>query len=208
MRLLYGTGNEAKLAVMRRRLAGLDLEIESVKDRGKVPLFIEEEGTTLLENARQKARVYYEALKIPVFSCDTMIYFKNEDFPKELQPGIYTRRIGGRMCSDEEMIVYYQSLAKEYGVLIAQYRNAVCCYLDEKNVYECEGESLWGVPFLLTDCLHEKYQPGFPLDGLSVELKSGISYYDLTQSRRDEIAIGEGIKSFFAKILAESKRLK
>lgn len=217
MRILYGTGNAAKLAVMRRRLTGLKLEIHGIQDMNmeKEPPQVEENGETLLENARQKAGAYYEAYHIPVFACDTAIYFDKERVPEELQPGIHTRRALGRVMSDEEMIAYYRRLVRKYGEVIssdrgsclsARYRSAVCCYLDEEHIYEDDSPGLWGKQFLLTDRLHAKYQPGFPLDGLSAEKDSGISYYDLPQQMRDEIALGEGIQDFFRVILGESRR--
>ena len=68
MRLLYGTGNAAKLEAMRRRLAELDLEILGLEDMDKEAPYVPENGRTPLENARQKAFAYYEAFGIPVFS--------------------------------------------------------------------------------------------------------------------------------------------
>ncbi len=208
MQILYGTGNPGKLGVMKRRLSGLDLEVKGPEEWGIGLLPVEETGETLMENARLKAKAYYEAYRIPVFSCDTAICFQEEGFPKELQPGIYTRRAGGRALSDEEMIAYYLGLVKTYGNLTAQYKNAVCVYLDEAHVYECGDASLWGRPFLLTGELHKMYQPGFPLDGLSVEVKSGRAYYDLPQNTRDEIAIGEGIRDFFQELLQAMKKME
>ena len=38
MKLLYGTGNPAKLDVMRRRLADLGIELIGLKDLGEVRL--------------------------------------------------------------------------------------------------------------------------------------------------------------------------
>lgn len=230
MRILYGTGNPAKLAAMRRRLSGMELEILGIQDMAEQPPQVEETGETLLENARRKARAYYEVYHMPVFACDTAIYFDEERFPKESQPGIHTRRALGKVMSDREMIAYYRELVRKYGevmptyiisrerasaedlvaacgyILSAQYKNAVCCYLDEKHVYEDKSSSLWGKSFLLTDRLHSEYQPGFPLDGLSVERGSGISYYDLPDSTRDEIALGKGIQDFFRRILGESRK--
>lgn len=205
MRILYGTGNAAKLAVMTRRLEGLELEVVGIQDMKEQPPQLEETGETLLENARQKAETYYEAYHMPVFACDTAIYFDKERFPEALQPGIHTRRALGRVMSDEEMIAYYQKLVRKYGEIIAQYRSAVCCYLDKEHIYEEDSTGLWGKPFLLTDRLHPKYQPGFPLDGLSVEKDSGISYYDLPQQMRDEIALGEGIQEFFRMVLGKRR---
>ena len=55
MKLLYGTGNPAKLDAMRHRLAGLGIELIGLKDLGgvKQPEIIED-GKTPLENARKK----------------------------------------------------------------------------------------------------------------------------------------------------------
>lgn len=208
MKILYGTGNPGKLGVMKRRLSGLDIEVQGPEELGKCLPAVEETGRTLMENARLKAKAYYEAYRIPVFSCDTAICFHKDGFPEELQPGIYTRRAGGRRLSDVEMITYYRGLVKKYGDLPAQYRNAVCIYLDGAHIYEGEEPSLWGKPFLLTDHLHKMYQPGFPLDGLSVEAESGISYYDLPEKTRDEIAVGEGILDFFQDILQDMKKIE
>lgn len=205
MRILYGTGNAGKLAVMRRKLAGLGLEVSGPADMEKTPPKAEENGRTLLENARLKAKAYYEVYRMPVLACDTSLHFLQEGFPEELQPGVYTRRVRGKVLSDEEMITYYGELAKRFGGLRARYENAVCFYLDETHIYECDKESLWGREFVLTNHLHEKYQPGFPLDGLSVEAESGISYYELSEEARDEIAVGEGIKYFFKDVLQQSK---
>ena len=63
MKLLYGTGNPAKLDAMRHRLAGLGIELIGLKDLGgvKQPEIIED-GKTPLENARKKAEAYFTAL--------------------------------------------------------------------------------------------------------------------------------------------------
>lgn len=55
MRLLYGTCNPAKLDAMRENLKGLNIEIVGLCDmEGEIPK-APEDGTTPLENARQKA---------------------------------------------------------------------------------------------------------------------------------------------------------
>lgn len=74
MKLLYGTGNMAKLADMRQRLACLDITLSGLGDMNGMIPEVSEQGATPLENARQKAEVYYQAFRIPVFSCDTGLY--------------------------------------------------------------------------------------------------------------------------------------
>mgnify|MGYP002225500190 CR=1 FL=1 len=67
---------------------------------------------------------YYEAFQIPVFSCDSGLYFDN--VPDEVQPGVHVRNVNGKCLSDDEMIDYYSGLVKAYGNLVARYRNAIC----------------------------------------------------------------------------------
>ena len=69
MKVLYGTGNPAKLSAMKRRLESLDMEIIGLKDLDMEIPNVPEDGLTPLENARQKASAYYELFHIPVFSC-------------------------------------------------------------------------------------------------------------------------------------------
>ena len=55
MKLLYGTGNPAKLDAMRHRLADLGIELVGLKDLSDVRIpEIVEDGETPLENARKK----------------------------------------------------------------------------------------------------------------------------------------------------------
>lgn len=70
MKLLYGTGNLAKLSAMRNRLEQLDIELIGLNDlrvEGKNVPEVKEDGNTPLENAMLKAMVYYEAFQIPLY---------------------------------------------------------------------------------------------------------------------------------------------
>ena len=137
MKLLYGTGNLAKLSAMRNRLEQLDIELIGLNDlrvEGKNVPEVKEDGNTPLENARLKAMAYYEAFQIPVFSCDSGLYFDN--VPNEVQPGVHVRNVNGKCLSDDEMIDYYSGLVKAYGNLVARYRNAICFVMDNTHIYE------------------------------------------------------------------------
>lgn len=141
MKLLYGTGNLAKLSAMRNRLEQLDIELIGLNDlkvEGKNVPEVKEDGNTPLENARLKAMVYYEAFQIPVFSCDSGLYFDN--VPDEVQPGVHVRNVNGKCLSDDEMIDYYSGLVKAYGNLVARYRNAICFVMDNTHIYEANNK--------------------------------------------------------------------
>ncbi len=55
MKLLYGTGNPAKLEYIRKCLSQITVEIIGLKDLKMDIPDVPEDGNTPLENARQKA---------------------------------------------------------------------------------------------------------------------------------------------------------
>ncbi len=203
MKLLYGTGNPAKLDAMARRLAGLGIEVIGLKDLARSLPSVPEDGKTPLENARQKALAYYEAFHMPVFSCDSGLYFEN--VPDDEQPGVHVRTVGGKALSDEEMLAHYAGLAKQYGTLTAKYKNAICLVLGEGRVYAAMEPSMESEAFAIVQTPHPNgiMKKGFPLDCLSVDIQSGKYYYDLPETALDQVAVEDGFLKFFQKYLCE-----
>ena len=200
--LLYGTTNPGKLESMRESLSELPFEVIGLLDlKQPIPEALEE-GDTPLFNARQKALIYYRHYKRPVFSCDSGLYFRN--LPKELQPGVHVRRVNGKTLSDEEMLVYYANLAKEHGDLVAYYQNAICLVMDENHIFECMDESIQSGAFLLTHKPHQTVVPGFPLDRISLDIKSKLYFYDLdeTSDEDDDLYKRKGFLNFFRKVFS------
>lgn len=198
IKLLYGTGNPAKLLSMRRRLEELGIAVAGPKDLGLQLPEVEEDGNTPLENARKKALSYYRAFHIPVFSCDSGLYIDN--LPKDLQPGLHVRRIGGKYLDDREMLEYYSGLAGRYGDLTARYRNAVCLVMDGERIYEAMEENMASEAFRITSRPHPNRKEGFPLDSLSVDIRTGKYYYDLADGELDQFAVEDGFLEFFRKL--------
>jgi Xanthosine triphosphate pyrophosphatase len=195
MKLLYGTGNPAKLGAMKRRLKGLNLEIIGLEDLDQEIPNILEEGNTPLENARQKAMGYYKAFGIPIFSCDTGLYI--DGIPEELQPGIHVRRINGNYASDEELLIYFSNMAKQYGNLTARYKNAICLIINENEIYEAMNESMESKPFIITEKAHRIINKGFPIDSLALSIETGNYFYDMEEGEVDKVAVEEGFFCFF-----------
>lgn len=203
MKLLYGTGNLAKLSAMKNRLEQLDLEIISLNDlraEGRIVPKVTEDGNTPLENARLKAMAYYEAFQIPVFSCDSGLYFDN--IPDEVQPGVHVRNVNGKCLSDDEMIDYYSGLVKVYGNLVARYRNAICFVMDDTHIYEAMEPSMESEKFILADKPHSAVRKeGFPLDSISLDIKTNKYYYDLPEDKLEQVAVEDGFLEFFKNVL-------
>lgn len=197
MKILYGTGNEAKLRAMKKYIEGLDIELISLSDIDAPIPDIEESGATPLENATIKAKAYYKAFGIPVFSCDSGLFFENLN---EFSPGVHVRNVNGKHLSDDEMIEYYSGLAKKYGDIVAQYQNAICLVLDDEHIYTDMSEDLHGGRFIITDVPHPKRREGFPLDCLSKNISDGTYCNDSvgTPEKNDR----PGFKRFFINALS------
>lgn len=203
MELLFGTGNQAKLSVMKSRLEKIGIELIGLNDlkaEGKSIPEVTENGNTPLENAKLKAIVYYKAFQMPVFSCDSGLYFDN--VPDEVQPGVHVRNVNGKCLSDEEMVEYYAGLVRQYGNLIARYRNAICFVMDENHIYESMDSSMASEKFILTDKPHSAIRKkGFPLDSMSIDVKTNKYYYDLATDELEQFAVEDGFLLFFQKVL-------
>ena len=158
-----------------------------------------EDGDTPLENAKRKALAYYEAFHMPVFSCDSGLYFDN--IPDEVQPGVHVRNVNGKCLSDEEMMDYYSGLVRQYGNLIARYKNAICLVMDENHIYESMDSSMESEKFILTGSPHSAIRKkGFPLDSMSIDMKTNKYYYDLSAEELEQFAVEDGFLLFFKKI--------
>ena len=203
MKLLYGTGNQAKLSVMKNRLEKIGIELIGLNDlraEGKIVPEVIEDGNTPLENARLKAMAYYEVFQIPVFSCDSGLYFDN--VPDVVQPGVHVRNVNGKCLSDDEMIDYYSGLVKVYGNLVARYRNAICFVMDDAHIYEAMEPTMESEKFILTDKPHSTVrEEGFPLDSISLDIKTNKYYYDLPEDKLEKVAVEDGFLEFFKNIL-------
>lgn len=203
MKILYGTTNKAKLDVMCDAVKNLDIEVIDLNHVGaKIPL-VNESGKSPLENAKIKAETYYQAFKMPVFSCDSGLYF--DELSDEEQPGVYVRRVNGKELTDDEMITYYASLASRHGGQITgRYRNAIYFILDEKHCYSSMDDSIATEPFILSAIAHPKRVEGFPLDSLSIDIASGKYYYDL-DLKEVSTSVEEGLEAFFKLALFKNK---
>lgn len=199
--ILFGTTNQAKLHMMQGCLTPLGIKLLGLNDLNQPLPEVVETGNSPLENARIKAAAYYAAFKKPVFSCDSGLYFCG--LPEDLQPGIHVRNFKGKRLSDTEMIGYYGGLAQTYGDLTAYYQNAICFVLDENTSYESMDDSLSGDKFLITSRPHKQMEAGFPLDALSVHIKSGKYYSDLKEYETLSSSMNKGFQDFFRSIITK-----
>ncbi|MCI8966935.1 MAG: hypothetical protein HFH75_05045 [Lachnospiraceae bacterium] len=209
MKILYGTGNPAKLSSMKNRLKSLsdqyDLELISLKDLETEAPQVPEDGRTPLENAHQKAVAYYRTFHMPVFSCDSGLYFDN--VADEDQPGVHVRTVRGKYLTDEEMLAHYSGLAQKYGNLTAWYKNAICLVYDDDQIFDAMEPSMESEKFLLAAKPHSAIRKkGFPLDSLSIDIQTGKYFYDLAEQELEQVAVEDGFLRFFERVFRQIRQ--
>ena len=91
--ILFATGNASKVARFYEKLLEKGILLKSLKDID-ISLEIEENGKTAIENAKIKAKAYYEATKMITMAMDDTMYI--DDIPEDKQPGVFVRRINGK----------------------------------------------------------------------------------------------------------------
>ena len=154
-KLLLATSNPGKILEMKECLAGLPLELLTLKDLSNLPPQPHEGGSSHSENAILKARYYFSHAAIPTIAEDSGIHV--ETLEGEL--GIHTRRWGaGPEATDEEWIDYFlKRMRKEKNK--RAYFHCVVAYCDDAGVHtfdgKCEG--------VITDELEAPYLPGLPI---------------------------------------------
>jgi 8-oxo-dGTP diphosphatase len=66
--------------------------------------------------------------------------------------------------------------------------------------------SMYSEKFILTDKPHSAVRKkGFPLDSISIDMKTNKYYYDLTDDELERFAVEDGVLIFFEKIVTVQK---
>jgi 8-oxo-dGTP diphosphatase len=75
----------------------------------------------------------------------------------------------------------------------------ICLIVDEENIFEYDGDDISSEDFLLTSKAHEKRDKGFPLDSISIDIKTGKYYLDIVSTGlyEKENDMSNGFKKFF-----------
>ena len=175
MQLLYATQNNFKIYNMKRRLAGLPIELVTPKDLN-LKLEILEDGQSPKENALKKALAYYKQTQIPTIGADSGLYI--DRVPKEKQPGLFVRRVHGKELSDEEMIIYYTKLIESVGgESMAHYLTGLAI-VNASGIYTTE---ICEDPFIMTSKMDKKHSHrGNPLDVITIDPYLNKYYSALT----------------------------
>lgn len=179
MKVLFATTNPAKIKKYSTRLEKMGIEVLTLKDL-EIDIHVEENGKNSIENAYIKAKTYYDIAKITTISMDCSLFI--EGLPEEKQPGTYVRRINGKELTDDETIDYYTNLVKENGgKLTAKWAYGMVIY----NGKESKQYSWDKSHFYFVDKPHEKRNPGYPLDSISIMPEYNKYFVELTNEEKN-----------------------
>ncbi|MBO5884402.1 MAG: non-canonical purine NTP pyrophosphatase, partial [Clostridia bacterium] len=119
MKVLIATTNLGKVKIYKQAFDELGIEVCSLRDFN-IDIHVEENGSTVIENAVIKAKTYANLTHLPVLANDSGLII--EKFAKEDQPGLLVRRYNGKELTDQELIdLYIQKLNKVGGESPAYY---------------------------------------------------------------------------------------
>ncbi len=204
-RLILGSGNRAKLEMVRDILAPLEVEVVGAGEIG-LHLQVEEDGTTPQANARRKALAYVRPAGEPVLAIDNALYL--EGLPPEEQPGMHVRRIPGSKGrpSDAAMLRYYRDLIRRLGGEVrGVWLFAVALAhpdgrLDETIIETPRRFVARPSPILL---------PGYPLESLQIDPQTGRYISEMSEEERAAFwqrTLGQALRAFIQRALALPSR--
>ncbi len=205
MKLLYATNNNSKVYNMRRRLENIPIEIITPKEFG-IKVNVIEDGKTAVENAIKKAQAYYEETKIPTIAGDSGLFI--DDIPSDKQPGLFVRRVNGKVLSDDEMIEYYTKLIESIGGKTTGYYVTGLALITEQGLFTTEISE---DKFILSSKISNNNHLGNPLDVMTIDPVSQKFYTDMTDE--DFKSLGhifdkECVKFLEKNLLNKSKKLQ
>lgn len=186
--IIFATSNESKAKRFSKGLKELGIEVLSLKDID-IKLDVEEDGNTAIENALIKARECYRKTKMPSMGMDDTLYI--EGVPKDLQPGLFVRRVNGKSLTDEEMIEHYTNLVKEYG----KDGRINCKWIYGLAVINEKGEEAtytWSKDdFYMVSTKSNKINPGYPLNSISKYKRLDKYFTDVTDEDMKLLEVNE-----------------
>ncbi|MEG2348853.1 MAG: non-canonical purine NTP pyrophosphatase [Clostridia bacterium] len=187
-KILFATSNETKSKRFSKELLEKGVEVINLKDLN-IKLDEPEDGQNVIENALIKAREAYKKTNMIVIGMDDSLYLEN--VPDSIQPGLFVRRVNNKTLTDEEMLVHYTNLVKEYG----ENGRINCKWVYGLAVINKKGEEFtytWCKDnFYMVDTLSDKINPGYPLNTISKYKITEKYFTDITKEDKEKVKVNE-----------------
>ena len=197
-RLLIATTNAAKFAEYRLLLRGFDLEVMSLRDAG-IDAEAPEDGTSFAENARRKARFYFDRAGLATLADDGGL----EVDALGGAPGVRSHRWLGQGADDralaEEIVRRMSGVAP--ALRTARLRAAAALVFMEGGA-RCERVVQAAFEGTIADRCYPQVQVGFPYRAVLIVPRRGCYLAELgeeeaarlSQRRLTVEALGDDLK--------------
>lgn len=186
--IIFATNNPTKAKRFSKSLLEKEINVISLRDIG-IKINIKEDGKDVVENALKKARECHDVTGKIAIGMDDSLYLEN--VPEDEQPGLFVRRVDGKVLEDDEMIEHYISLVKKYGKrgkLNAKwiYGLAVVGENGEESTYTWTKKG-----FYLVDKPSRKVNPGYSLNSISKYECNNKYFTDITEKDKEKMSDNE-----------------
>lgn len=197
MKLTIGTKNKAKVDQLKMALKDLSIEIQSLPDNKDYPE-INENGKSVLDNARAKALNYAKLIGSPILSMDNGLFL--EGLSDNQQPGLNVRHIDGRSDrpTDLEIVDYYSKLIRRLGGKINGYWEYGICIATPHG--ETKETTFRSERIFVSDP-SPKIIEGYPLESLQLDEKTGKYSSEMTLKEKENFyqereTVGQKLRDF------------
>jgi len=119
MKILLATNNGGKIERFKKLLTHTNLDIQpfTPTELGIEILDVNEDGSTLAENAKIKAHAYFGKVNMPILANDTGFYVEGEGFidtPKRIALGAEEKTLTQKEIT-EKLLQFWKSIATKHG---------------------------------------------------------------------------------------------
>lgn len=196
-KIILSSGNKHKIVEIKDILKDLPFEVISKNDLGYEDFDVDEDGTTLEENAFKKAIELHKLTKGIVIADDTGLFVDALDG----EPGVYSARYAGEPTSDknnrELLLKKLQNVPYENRT--AYFKTVIAIIYEDGSKASAEGKVNGIIGF------EEKGQNGFGYDSLFIVENTGKTFAEMTEDEKNKISHRARALQNLKKSLEENK---
>jgi len=179
-RIILSSGNKHKVSEIKDILKDMPFEVISKDVLGYNDFDVEENGTTLEENALKKAEELHKLTNGIVIADDTGLFVDVLNGA----PGVYSARYAGEPTSDKNNRELLLENLKDvpYEKRTAHFKTVIAVVLEDGSKMTAEGSAFGVIGF------EEKGKNGFGYDSLFISDDRGKTFAEMTDEEKNKIS--------------------
>ena len=179
-RIILSSGNKHKVSEIKDILKDMPFEVISKDVLGYNDFDVEEDGTTLEENALKKAEELHRLTNGIVIADDTGLFVDALNGA----PGVYSARYAGEPTSDKNNRELLLENLKDvpYEKRTAHFKTVIAVVFEDGSKMTAEGSAFGVIGF------EEKGKNGFGYDSLFISDDRGKTFAEMTDEEKNKIS--------------------